>query len=65
MNDKVLRQVEEMKKQTIGVDVEMTEPLPAKAGRFKLLLKQPEVISAQGYRFYSPRLFYFRNGILW
>ena len=26
-----------------------TEPLPAKAGRFELLLKQPKVVSAQGY----------------
>ena len=37
-----------------------TEPLPAKAGRFKLLLKQPKVVSAQGYRFSPPLLSYFK-----
>ncbi len=29
--------------------IPITEPLPAKAGRFELLLKQPKVVSAQGY----------------
>ena len=29
-----------------------TEPLPAKAGRFGVLLKQPKVVSALCYSFY-------------
>ena len=31
---------------------EETEPLPAKAGRFGVLLKQPKVVSALCYSFY-------------
>ena len=31
---------------------ERTEPLPAKAGRFGVLLKQPKVVSALCYSFY-------------
>ena len=30
-----------------------TEPLPAKAGRFALLLKQPKVVSPQDYHYFS------------
>ena len=28
-----------------------TEPLPAKAGRFNMLLKQPKVVHAASYRY--------------
>ena len=34
---------------TVTVKEIITEPLPAKAGRFELLLKQPKVVSAQVY----------------
>ncbi len=34
----------------VGIKIE-TEPLPAKAGRFDLLLKQPEVVRALLYAF--------------
>ena len=41
----------QVKKENGAITVLATEPLPAKAGRFNMLLKQPKVVHAASYRY--------------
>ena len=44
---------EKIARNFIQETIEKSEPLPAKAGRFALLLKQPKVVSPQDYHYFS------------